>query len=101
MLPVAFKKLHHPGIINMEKMLETNERVSRRKMLSESLKRICLHPFITFTQMGRGQAQVDSCRGGQLHVDVHRKLESIDVILSVFHAKSLAFFVPEFRLWAE
>src|SRR6218665_3450912 len=33
----------------------------------------------------------------------HRKLklESIDIILSSFHAKKLASFLPEFRLWTE
>jgi len=33
----------------------------------------------------------------------HRKLklESIDVILSSSHAKKLASFLPEFRLWTE
>src|SRR6218665_3260866 len=34
-----------------------------------------------------------------LHVDVHAKLEHIDVILSSSHTKKLAFFVPEFRIW--
>jgi len=42
--------------------------------------------------------------GGQAHVDVHRKiikLESTDVILSSSHARKLASFLPEFRLWTE
>ena len=41
--------------------------------------------------------------GVQPHVDVHRKLklESTGVILSSSHAKKLASFLPEFRLWTE
>src|SRR6218665_3998552 len=31
----------------------------------------------------------------------HRKLKSTDVILSSSHAKKLASFLPEFRLWTE
>ena len=54
-----------------------------------------------------GQAQVDACgreeERVQPHVDVHKKLklESTDVILSSSHAKKLASFLPEFRLWTE
>ena len=64
------------------------------------------HPFMTSTRRGGGQAQVDACgwgEGVQPHVDVHTKLklESIDVILSSSHAKKLASFLPEFRLWTE
>src|SRR6218665_1386094 len=53
------------------------------------------HPFMTSTRRGEGgQAQMDAC---------HRKLklESTDVILSSSHAKKLASFLPEFRLWTE
>ena len=42
--------------------------------------------------------------GVQPHVDDKDrklKLESTDVILSSSHAKKLAFFLPEFRLWTE
>jgi len=66
-------------------------------------------PFMTSTRREeRGQAQVDACGRGKIgtkpHVDVHKKkieLESTDVILSSSHAKKLASFLPEFRLWAE
>src|SRR6218665_1755823 len=59
------------------------------------------HPFMTSTQRGRGQARVDiMCmgKGGQLHVDIHKKLEPTDVILSSSRAMKLALFVPGFRL---
>src|SRR6218665_1731667 len=55
---------------------------------------------------GGGQAQVDACgqgRGGPAPCGrPHRKLklESTDIILSS-HAKELASFLPEFRLWTE
>ena len=51
---------------------------------------------MTSTRRGeRGQAQEDECGRP------HRKLksESVDVILSSSHAKKLAAFLPEFRLW--
>ena len=54
-----------------------------------------------------GQAQVDACgrrRGGPAPCGrPHRKLklESTDIILSSSHAKKLASFLPEFRLWTE
>jgi len=59
------------------------------------------------TEEGGGQAQVDACgRGkggpapcGRPHIKL--KLESTDVILSSSHAKKLASFLPEFRLWTE
>jgi len=50
------------------------------------------------------QAHVDGGTGVKPHVGVHRKLklESTDVvILSSSHAKKLASFLPEFRLWTE
>ena len=56
---------------------------------------------------GRGQAQVDACgrgEGGPAPCGrPHRKLklESTDIILSSSHAKKLAYFSPEFRLWTE
>src|SRR6218665_14486 len=65
------------------------------------------HPFITPTGRGRGSGS-----GGRMWTGEggpapcgrpHRKLklESTDVILSSSHAKKLAFFLPEFRLWTE
>jgi len=61
-----------------------------------------------------GQALVDACGRGEptcvhqygrqaQYGRPHRKfkLESIDVILSSSHAKKLASFLPEFRLWTE
>ena len=54
---------------------------------------------------GGGQVQVDACgRGGPAPCGrPHKKLklESTDVILSSPHAKKLASFLPEFRLWTE
>ena len=47
---------------------------------------------------------MDRRTGVQPHADVHTekfKLESTDVILSSSHAKKLASFLPEFRLWTE
>ena len=66
------------------------------------------HPFMTSTRRGEGgQAQVDACgRGvggpspcGRPHRKL--KLESTEDILSSSHAKKLASFLPEFRLWTE
>src|SRR6218665_4044653 len=54
-----------------------------------------------------GRAQVDACGRGQGGPAPcgrpHRKLklESTDVVLSSSHAKKLASFLPEFRLWTE
>jgi len=50
-----------------------------------------------------GQAQVDGGRGLAPCGCPHRKLklESAEVILSSSHAKKLASFIPEFRLWTE
>ena len=50
------------------------------------------HPFMTSTRRGPSQCERP-----------HRKLklESTDVILSSSHAKKLASFLPEFRLWTE
>ena len=63
------------------------------------------HPFMTSTRRGEGgQAQVDACgRGPAPCGRPHRKLklESTDVVLSSSHAKKLASFLPEFRLWTE
>ena len=65
------------------------------------------HPFMTSTRRGEG------VRLRWTHVDggespgpcgrPHRKfkLESTNVILSSSHAKKLASFIPEFRLWTE
>ena len=59
------------------------------------------------TEGGGGQAQVDACGRGEVGPAPcgrpHRnlKLESTDVILSSSHAKKLASFLPEFRLWTE
>ena len=59
------------------------------------------------TEGGGGETQVDVCgRGGGGPAPCgrpHRKLnlESTDVILSSSHAKKLASFLPEFRLWTE
>src|SRR6218665_2413530 len=56
---------------------------------------------------GGGEAQVDACgreEGGPAPCGrPHRnlKLESTDVILSSSHAKKLASFLSEFRLWTE
>ena len=63
------------------------------------------HPFMTSTRRGSGS-------GGRMWTGAggpaprgrpHRKLklESTDVILSFSHAKKLASFLPEFRLWTE
>ena len=56
---------------------------------------------MTSTRRG-GQVQVDVC-GWEDGVKPHRKLklEPTDVILSSHHAKKLASFIPEFRLWTE
>src|SRR6218665_540638 len=65
------------------------------------------HPFMTSTRRGRGSGS-----GGRMWTEgggpapcgrPHRKLklESTDVILSSSHAKKLASFLPEFRLWTE
>ena len=57
------------------------------------------------TEGGGGQAQVDACGlggGGPAPCGrPHRKLqlEFTDIILSSCHAKKLASFLPEFRLW--
>ena len=54
-----------------------------------------------------GQTQVDACGRGKGYPAPcgrpHRKLklESTDVILSSYHAKKLASFLPEFHLWTE
>ena len=58
------------------------------------------------TEGGGGQAQVDACGRGKGPAPCGRphrklKLESTDVILSSSHAKKLASFLPEFRLWTE
>ena len=59
------------------------------------------------TEGGEGQAQMDACGRGMggpaLCGRPHRKLklESTDVILSSSHAKKLASFLPDFRLWTE
>src|SRR6218665_1494975 len=61
-------------------------------------------PFRTPTRRGDGgQAQVDLGRGPAPCGHPHRKLKlgSTDVILSSSHAKKLASFLPEFRLWTE
>ena len=60
---------------------------------------------MTFPQRG-GKAQVDACGRGRGQVPCGRphrklKLESTDIILSSSHAKELASFLPEFRLWTE
>ena len=64
------------------------------------------HPFMTSTRRGRGirlmWTHVDRGMGGSAPCGrPHRKLklECTDVILSSFHAKKLASFLPEFRLW--
>src|SRR6218665_2515617 len=65
------------------------------------------HPFITSTRRGNGSGS-----GGRMWTGgggpapcgrPHRKLklEPTDVILSSSHAKKLASFYPEFRLWTE
>ena len=70
----------------------------------------CKGPSIydVHTEWVGGQTQVDACgRGegvgptpcGRLHRKL--KLESTDNILSSSHAKKLASFLPEFRLWTE
>src|SRR6218665_3712949 len=87
---------------------------SDNRILTSKQSKICFgaalirgHPFMTSTQRGRGQAQVDACGRGRVGQAPcgrpHRKLklESTDVILSSSHAKKLASFLPEFRLWME
>src|SRR6218665_1887647 len=66
------------------------------------------HPFMTSTRRGEGVrlrwTHVDGGRGGPApcgRPHIKLKLESIDVILSSSHAKKLASFLPEFRLWTE
>src|SRR6218665_2724489 len=65
------------------------------------------HPFITSTRRGRGSGsggRVWTGGGGPAPCGrPHRKLklESTDVILFFSHAKKLASFLPEFRLWTE
>src|SRR6218665_879769 len=65
------------------------------------------HPFMTSTRRGEGVrlrwTHVDGGGGQAPCGRSHRKLklESIDVILSSSHAKKLASFLPEFRLWTE
>ena len=63
-----------------------------------------------------GSDAMQKCGTWAIHFDVHMegevsdsggcpnkklKLESTDVILSSSHAKKLASFLPEFRLWTE
>ena len=63
------------------------------------------HPFMTSTRRGvrlrwthmDGGRESSPC--GRLHRKL--KLESTDVILSSSHARKLASFLPEFRLWTE
>src|SRR6218665_1256978 len=60
------------------------------------------HPFMTSTRRGSGSGG----RGGGGPAPCRRphrklKLESTDVVLSSSHAKKLASFLPEFRLWTE
>jgi len=62
------------------------------------------HPFMTSTRRGSGSGGRMWTGGGKPHVDLQTrkfKLESTDVILSSSHAKKLASFLPEFRLFAE
>src|SRR6218665_2422777 len=65
------------------------------------------HPFMTSTRRGQRVrlqwTQVDGGGGPAPCGRPHRnlKLESTDVILSSSHAKKLASFLPEFRLWTE
>ena len=66
------------------------------------------HPFMTSTRRGEGVrlrwTHVDGARGGPAACGrPHRnlKLEPTDVILSSSHAKKLASFLPQFRLWTE
>ena len=66
------------------------------------------HPFMTSTRRGIGGSGSGGRRwtggGGPAPCGrPHRKLklESTDVILSSSHAKKLASFLPEFRLWTE
>jgi len=55
------------------------------------------HPFMTSAQRGRAsQAQVDASGWGQLHVDVHKKLEPNNVTLSSSHAKKLVLLYQNF-----
>src|SRR6218665_1837460 len=51
------------------------------------------------TEGGGGSGSCGRGEGVQPHVDVHT--ESTDVILSSSHAKKLASFLPESRLWTE
>src|SRR6218665_1353452 len=65
------------------------------------------HPFMTSTRRGRwsgSPGRIWTGEGGQAPCGrPHRKLklESTDVILSSSHAKKLASFLPEFRLWTK
>src|SRR6218665_3443442 len=103
----------------LRQAIDTLERIQRRatKMIrglgkftyEKRLMRCVLtnlergHPFMTSTCRGSGL-------GGRMWTGVqapcgrpHRKLklESTDVTLSSSHAKKLASFLPEFRLWTE
>ena len=63
-----------------------------------------IRPFMTSTQRGRGQAQVDAFGRGRGLAPCgrpRRKLDPPDVILFSSHAKKLALLRPEFRLWTE
>src|SRR6218665_197333 len=65
------------------------------------------HPFMTSTRSWEGVrlrwTHVDGGGGPAPCGRPHRKLklESTDIILSSSHAKKLASFLPEFRLWTE
>ena len=63
------------------------------------------HPFMMSTRRGVGvRLRWTLVDGGQApRGRPHRKLksESTDVILSSSHAKKLASFLPEFRLWTD
>src|SRR6218665_719682 len=75
-------------------------------LMSKTSKSFGMVPSIFMTSIRK--------RSGQAHVDIyiwgrgsascgcpHRKLELIDVTVFYSHAKKLASFVPEFRLWTQ
>src|SRR6218665_1128396 len=76
-------------------------------LIEQQSLRLNMGPSIYDVHTEGGQAQVDACgrgMGGPAPCGrPHRKLklESTDFILSSSHAKKLASFLPEFRLWTE
>src|SRR6218665_2581364 len=96
------------GTGRRERGVETRDRPTSKARRSGSPQPCGCHgkgPSIydVHTEGRGGQAQVDGGRGPAPCGRPHRKLklEPNDVTLSSSHAKKLASFLPEFRLWTE